>query len=108
VSTDIALLFLEPRHYMGVGSQPHAPAAYTPGKEPVPIVEEAGWAPGPVRTGAENLVPTGIRYTDRPTRSSVVIPTELPGPQTPFVILQESLKIGDKIGTHKILQLESI
>jgi hypothetical protein len=25
----------------------------TPGKDPVPIVQEAGWAPGPVWTGAE-------------------------------------------------------
>ena len=32
-----------------------------PGKDPVPIFQEAGWAPGPVWTGAENLVPTGIR-----------------------------------------------
>jgi hypothetical protein len=31
---------------------------FTPGKDPVPIVQEAGWAPGDGR--AENLVPTGI------------------------------------------------
>ena len=41
----------------------------TPGKDPVPIVQEAGWAPGPVWTGAENLVPTGIRSPDRPAHS---------------------------------------
>jgi hypothetical protein len=41
----------------------------TPRKDPVPIVQEAGWAPGPVWTGAENLVPTGIRSTDVPARS---------------------------------------
>ena len=35
--------------------QRHAPAVFTPGKDPVPIVQEAGWAPGPVWTGAENL-----------------------------------------------------
>jgi hypothetical protein len=29
----------------------------TPGKDPVPLVQEAGWAPGPVWTGAENLAP---------------------------------------------------
>jgi hypothetical protein len=34
----------------------------TPGKDPVPIVQEAGWAPGPVWTGAENLAPTGIFF----------------------------------------------
>jgi hypothetical protein len=35
--------------------QPH----FTPGKDPVPIVQEAGWAPGPVWT-EENLVPLGF------------------------------------------------
>jgi hypothetical protein len=49
-------------------------------KDPVPIVQEAGWAPGPVWTGAEYFAPTGIRSPDRPARSSVAIPTELPGP----------------------------
>jgi hypothetical protein len=29
-------------------------------------VQEAGWAPRPVWTGAENLAPTGIRSPDRP------------------------------------------
>ena len=42
---------------------------FTPGKDPVPIVQEAGWAPGPVWTGAENLAPTGIRSPNLPTRS---------------------------------------
>ena len=62
---------------MGVGSQRHAPAAFTPGKDPVPIVQETGWASGPVWTGAENLAPpgcdprtvqlVGCRYTDYDT-----------------------------------------
>ena len=30
---------------------------FTPRKDPVPIVQEAGWAPGLVWTGAENLAP---------------------------------------------------
>ena len=50
----------------GVRGQRHAPAALHPGKDSVPIVQEAGWAPGPVWTGAENLAPTGIRSTDLP------------------------------------------
>jgi hypothetical protein len=41
----------------------------TPGKNPVPIVQEAGWAPGPVWTSAENLASTGIRSPDCPARS---------------------------------------
>ena len=28
---------------------------FTPGKDPVLIIQEAGWAPGPVWTGAEIL-----------------------------------------------------
>ena len=34
VSRGIALLFLEPRNQMGVGSQPHAPVACTPQERP--------------------------------------------------------------------------
>ena len=59
----------------GVGGQHHAPAALSPGKDPVSIVWEAGWATGPVWTGAENLAPppgfdprtvqpVASRYTD--------------------------------------------
>ena len=52
----------------------------TPGKVPVPIVQEAEWAPGPVWT-AENLAPLGFdprrvqsvvsRYIDWATRPTV-------------------------------------
>jgi hypothetical protein len=38
---------------------------FTPGKDLVPIVHEAEWAPRPVWTGAENLTPTGIRSPAR-------------------------------------------
>ena len=43
------------------GGQVKAPAIFTSWKDPVPIVQAAGWAPGPVWTGAENLATTGIR-----------------------------------------------
>ena len=49
--------------------QRHDPAAFYPGKDPVPIAQEVGWAPGPVWTGVENLAPTAIRSPDRPARS---------------------------------------
>jgi hypothetical protein len=39
---------------------------FTLGKDPVPIIQKAGWALGPVWTGAENLAPTGIRSPDHP------------------------------------------
>ena len=66
---------------MGMGGQRHAPAALSPGKDPVPIVQEAVWASGPVWTGAENLAlhrvsipgpgrPVGSRYTDWATAAT--------------------------------------
>jgi hypothetical protein len=42
---------------------------YPPRKDPISSVQEAGWAPGPVWTGAENLAFIGIRCPDRPARS---------------------------------------
>jgi len=51
-----------------VRGQRHVPAAPYPGKDPVPIVQEAEWASGSVWPGAENLAPTGIRSPDRPAR----------------------------------------
>jgi hypothetical protein len=75
----IALLFqdLGARRGWGFSSTPWP--HFTPGKDPVPIVKEAGWAPGLVWTGGKSR-PTGIRSPDRPTRSSVSLPPELPGP----------------------------
>jgi hypothetical protein len=45
------------------------PGRFYSGKDPVTIVQEAGWAPGPVWTSAEYLAPTGFRSPDRPARS---------------------------------------
>jgi len=57
----------------------------TAGKDPVPIVQEAGWASGPVWIGVENLAlpgfdpqtvqPVGSRYTDYATRpTNLIVP----------------------------------
>jgi hypothetical protein len=51
-----------------LGDQRQAPAVLAPG-DSVPIVQEVGWAPGPVWTGAENLAPTRIKFADLPARS---------------------------------------
>ena len=46
---------------MGVDGQRHVPAALFPGKKDrVAFVQEAGWAPGPVWTGSENVASTGF------------------------------------------------
>jgi len=54
---------------MGVGVKRHAPAAIAPSKDPVPILQEAGWSPGPFWIGEKNIAPTGIRSPDRPART---------------------------------------
>jgi hypothetical protein len=69
----------------GVSGQQHASAALYPReKTRYPKCRRLG---GPVgwSGGAKNLLPTGIRSPDRPARSSVAIPTELPGPPKHFV-----------------------
>jgi len=52
-----------------------------PGKDSVPIAREAGWAPGSVWIGAENLTPTGIRSPDRPACSQSLYRLSYRGPQ---------------------------
>jgi len=68
VGRGIALLFHEPGTRRGwvISStlRPH----FTPGKDPVPIIQEAGWAPGPVWTGRESR-PHRDSIPDRPARS---------------------------------------
>ena len=66
---------------MGGGCSRPRPGHFSPGKEPVPILEEAGWAPGPVWTGAENLAHIGIRSPDLPARSESLFRLRHPGPR---------------------------
>ena len=68
-SRGIALPFLDHGTRRGWGVSVTPRPLFTPGKAPVLIVQEAGWAPGPVWAGAENLAPTGIWSPDRPARS---------------------------------------
>jgi len=57
------------------------------GKTPVPILQEAGWAPVPVWTGGKSR-PHWDSIPDRPAPSSVAILTELPGPTNTQVLTQ--------------------
>jgi hypothetical protein len=69
--SDITLLFLGlSLEWESVIST--SPRPLYPGKDPVPIVQEAGWDPGPFWTCAKNLVPTGIRSPDRTARSQLL------------------------------------
>jgi hypothetical protein len=73
---------------MGLGVQRHAPSALPPGKTP-----EAGWAPGPVWTGAENLGPTGIRSPDRPARSESQYRLNNVGPFTLYITVYNFARV---------------
>ena len=68
-SRDIALPFLDHGTRRGWGVSVTPRPLFTSGRDPAPIVQEAGWAPWPVWTSAENLASTGIRSPDRPARS---------------------------------------
>jgi hypothetical protein len=85
-SRGIALPFHDhcTRRGWGVSIMPQP--LFTPGKDPIPIVQEAWWAPRPVWTGAENPAPlefdprtvqpvtsrcTG--YTTRPTKVNTAV-----------------------------------
>jgi hypothetical protein len=45
----------------GGGWSTPRPGRFTPGKDPIPTVREAGWATGPVWMDAENIASTGFR-----------------------------------------------
>ena len=60
------------------------PGCFTPRKDPVPIVQEAGWAPGPVWTGAQNLAPHRYSIPGPSSPYRVAIPTELSRPPCPY------------------------
>jgi hypothetical protein len=59
-------------------------------REPVPIVQEAEWATGPVWTNAENLTPTGIRSPERPARIQLLYRLSCSGTYVWTVRMQKS------------------
>jgi hypothetical protein len=65
----IALPFHDHGTRRGEGSASRPGRFLPPEKEPIPLVQEAGWAPGSVWTDAESPVPTGMRSPDRPASS---------------------------------------
>ena len=66
--TCIALLSLTSALDVGEWLTPR-PGRFTPGKDRVPIVYEAGWAIGSIWSGADYLAASGIRSSNRPGRS---------------------------------------
>jgi hypothetical protein len=74
----------------GGWSTPRTKPQYA-GKDTVPIVQEAGWAPGPVWTVMGNLDPTGMRSPDSPSRSVSMYRGHHPGPIQDMEMLHEIL-----------------
>ena len=69
VGRGIALLFHDCGTRRGWVVNSTSRSHFTPEEDPVPILQEVGWAPGPVWRGAENLASTGIRSPDGTARS---------------------------------------
>ena len=90
-----SLLNIDLQNVVSSTPRPH----FTPGEDPVPILQEAGWTPGPVWTGGKSR-PHRDSIPDLPARSSVAIPTELPGP-----LLK---KHGAAICRRQVLKLQTL
>ena len=82
-SRGIALLFLHHGSRRRARGQRHSPAAFYPRERPGTHCT-GGWVgPRAGLDGCGKSLPHRIRFPDRPARSSVSIPTELPGPSLP-------------------------
>ena len=68
------------------------PRPFTPGKDPVPVVQKAGCASGPVWTGTENLALTRVRSSERPGIKESLYQQSYPGPQVFIMFKKKSLK----------------
>jgi hypothetical protein len=86
VSEVIAQLFLNLGTKGDVWSA-SLPGRIYPGKDPVSIVQEAGWAPEPVWIGAENLAPP-----DPPARSESLYRLSYPGSQSLCVVWENVME----------------
>jgi hypothetical protein len=71
----------------GAWSTPR-PRRFNPGKDPINIVYERGWASKPAWTGAEKLAHTGIRSPDRLARSKSLYRLLYPAPSRKMYNIQ--------------------
>jgi len=65
------------------------PGRFTPWKEPVALVWEAGWAPGSIWTGPEKLDSIGNRWRDRPSCSESLYRLSYPSPISRLVVMDK-------------------
>jgi hypothetical protein len=75
-------------------------AALYPRERPGIHFKEAGWALGPVRTGTENLAPTGIRSPARPARRQSLYRLSYPAPLS-------NSKVKERVQLHRYSPYDS-
>jgi hypothetical protein len=86
-SRGIALLFHDHGTRKGWGVSVTPRPLFTRGKHPVPTVQEAGRAPGPIWTGAGSLAPTGIRSPDRPASNQSLYRLSYPAHHSSYAVI---------------------
>ena len=84
----------------GGGCSKPRPGRFTPRKDPVSIVQEAGCAPGSVWTGADNLAPTGIPSPNRPSRSQSLYRLSYSVSASTIVTMLTTLTPAVRLDTH--------
>ena len=80
VGRGIALLFHDRVTIRGWGVSSTPQSHFTPGKDPVPILQEDGWAPGPAWTGGKSRLHRDS-IPDRPARIQSLYRLSYPGLQ---------------------------
>ena len=78
---------------MEVGVQRRATVALPRERDPVLIVQEAGWVAGTVSTDVDNIDATEIRSTDLPARSQSLYWLSYPGTGQHILSLKEPLDL---------------
>jgi hypothetical protein len=92
-SRGIALPFLTTALEGVEGSASRRDRSLPPGKDPLPIAQEAVSAPGPVWTGAQNLAPHRDSIPGPSNPWPVAIQTELSGPRKAAICEKNSTPV---------------
>ena len=80
---------------MGLGGSAPCASHLYPGKDPVPILQEAGWAPGQVWTGGKSR-PDWDSNPDLPARSQSLYRLSYPAPLY-FATVIKTIKVTNSI-----------
>ena len=102
VGRGIALLFHDRGTRRGWVASSTPRPHFTPGKDPVPILQEAGWAPGPIWTGGKSR-PHRYSIPDRTARSQSLYRLSYPAHS---ILLVRSIIIMKRNGSFRSRSLK--